>query len=122
MHSVEHCGIVQNVEVNILTMKYITATLLALVVLPAVAFGGVVWSQNNVTNTYEQRIVEIDAQIEQLTTREVEIMLPFKNEYYFETQSTNYVDVLAIREEVAKLQEEKRILEVAYWLINNSFE
>ena len=102
-------------------MKYMTPILLALVVLPAVALGGAVWSQNNVTNTYETRIIEIDAQIEALTTREVEMLLPYKNAYYFE-MSGNYMDLVVIQDEVTRLQEEKRILEVAYWLINSSFE
>lgn len=106
-------------------MKYITAILLALVVLPAVAFGGVVWSQNNVTNTYEQRIVEIDAQIEQLTTREVEISIGY-SELCPERCSLEWQEKywlrLQIQDEIAQLEEEKRILSVAYWLINNSFE
>ena len=103
-------------------MKYITPILLALIILPTVAFGGAIWNQQNVTNTYEERIKVIDAQIEVLTTREAELMMPYRNEYLFEMNSTKYTNVLTIREEVEKLQEEKRILEVAYWLINNSFE
>lgn len=102
-------------------MKYITPILLALVVLPAVAWGGSLWSQANVTNTYEARIVAIDAEMEQLTTREAELLLPYKNEYYAEFGS-NYPYLLEIRQRQAELNEEKRILEVAYWLINNSFE
>ena len=105
-------------------MKYITPFLLALVILPAVAYGGSVWSQSNVTNTYENRIVEIDAQIEQLTTREVELDLkyPESREYgHNPFIASQFAIKMQIQEEVATLQEEKRILEVAYWLINESF-
>ena len=102
-------------------MKYITPILLALVVLPTVALGGAIWSQNSVTNTYESRIVAIDAKIEELATREAELLLPYRNSYYAEMRG-NYFPVIDIQKEVAQLQEEKSILEVAYWLINNSFE
>ena len=78
-------------------------------------------NQNSVTNTYETRIIEIDAQIEQLTTREYELLLPYRNAYHAE-MSGDYFPVLEIQKEVAQLREEKKILTVAYWLINSSFE
>lgn len=94
---------------------------MALVILPAVAFGGALWSQQNVTNTYETRVMEIDAQLELLTTQEAEILMPFRTEYQAELNGL-YPALLEIREQKAELQEEKRILEVSYWLINNSFK
>lgn len=106
-------------------MKYITSILLALIVLPAVALGGAVWSQSNVTNTYEQRVVEIDAQIEELTTRETELSMSISGlcpVRCTKDWKEKYHLIIQIEEEVAKLEEEKRILEVGYWLINNSFE
>ena len=106
-------------------MKYITSILLALMLLPAVALGGAVWSQKSVTNTYETRVAAIDAQIEELTTREVELDLkyPEHRDYgYNPVVAQQFVIKMQIQEEVAKLQEEKKILTVAYWLINESFE
>ena len=105
-------------------MKYVTPILLALVVLPAVALGGAVWSQSNVTHTYEQRVLEIDAKIEELTTREAELNLGFAElcpERCNQSWQDKYYLRIQMQEEVAKLEEEKRILEVAYWLINSSF-
>ena len=106
-------------------MKYITTLLLALLVLPAISYGSVVWSQRNVTNTYQERLRNIDAQVELLTTRELELSIKYP-EYidygYNPKVAEQFAIKMEIREELAKLQEEKRILEVSYWLINESFK
>lgn len=102
-------------------MKYITAFLLALVVLPTVALGGALWSQQSVTETYETRVVAIDAELEELTTREAELAISFSEVYYSQYNAERYAARMEIAERKAQLLEEKRILEVAYWLINESF-
>lgn len=103
-------------------MKYVTPILLALVILPTVALGGALWSQQNVTNTYETRIKAIDAEIEILTTREAELSIPTSCPEMCSRYETTYAAWMETQNQIAQLEEEKRILEVAYWLINTSFE
>lgn len=104
-------------------MKYITAFLLALVVLPSIALGGALWSQKSVTETYEARVVAITAELEELSTREAELNLNYV-EYYTEHNpklAEKYAIKMDIQARRAELLEEQRILDVAYWLINESF-
>jgi hypothetical protein len=106
-------------------MKYITPLLFALLIIPAAAWGGSVWSQQSVTTTYEQRLEAIE---QRLVAIEAEKLVVIGDKpaigcpEFCRLTAEEYGQLMQLEEEVAELYDEKRILDVAYWLINESFE
>ena len=102
-------------------MKNIIITALLLVLIPTTIFGyEAVLRQSALESTYTSRIEAIDARVEVLNESYSLIVSEYSSLYYAEMYGRN-AELIEIQSELAQLKDEKRILEVSYQLINDSF-
>ena len=102
-------------------MKNIIITTLLLVLIPTTIFGyEAVLRQNALKETYTAKVEAIDTRTKVLNEKYNSIVGEYRSIYYAEMYGRQG-ELIAIQEELAQLQTEKKILEVSYQLINDSF-